>query len=557
MSARPASRGAPAAPIPPLVWALAALALVAWIATLGYRDLIHPDEGRYAEIAREMVASGDWVSPRLNGLLYFEKPALQYWATAIGFELFGANAFAARLWPGLTSAAAVLALWLVAHARLGARAGAIAACALGGSVWWIANGHFLNLDMGLAFFTTLALLGFWHAQRDGASPGQTRAGMWVAWGAIACAVLSKGLIGALLPGAVLAIWSVLARDLGVWRRMHWGSGLAIFFAIAAPWFVVVSARNPDFARFFFVHEHFERFLTTQHRRVGAWWYFVPVLALGAMPWTTLLPGALARALRREPGRFQLNRLMLVWAVFVFAFFSASGSKLPSYILPMFPALAVLLARHVDAMPPAHLSWHAGASAALALAGVAALLVLPDPMARGSSAPRELELAYRDWIVAGLATVAAGALVAVFAARRGAALAAVAALAFASLAGTQVVMLGHQTLAPLKSARVMVESLRGRIDPSAPFYSVGTYDQSLPFYLGRPVTLVAWVDEFATGIRIEPRRQVPTFDAFERLWRAQPGAAALMAREGYERFERAGLPMRVVYRDMHRVVVVRP
>ena len=119
------------------------------------------------------------------------------------------------------------------------------------------------------------------------------------------------------------------------------------------------------------------------------------------------------------------------------------------------------------------------------------------------------------------------------------------------------MLGHQSFAPLKSARTMVESIRDRIDPSAPFYSVETHDQTLPFYLGRPVTLVAWIDEFATGIRIEPGRQVPTVEAFERLWRERPGAAAMMRSERHAEFARTGLPMTVIYRDADRVVVLSP
>lgn len=540
-----------------IAWMLPVLAALLWFCTLGWRDLIHPDEGRYAEIARAMVASGDWITPRLNGILYFEKPALQYWMTAISYELLGINAFAARLWPAASGALAVLALWRVARPRLGERRAAMAAWMLGGSAWWIGNGHFLNLDMGLAAFMTLVLLGFWVAQRDGASPRKARTGMLVAWAAMACAVLSKGLIGAVLPGAVLVVYSVVSRDLSVWRRMHWVGGLAVFFAIATPWFVVVSMRNPDFAHFFFVHEHFERFLTTQHRRTGAWWYFMPVLVLGAMPWTTLLPGALMRGLRRQAGHFQPNRLFLVWAVLIFAFFSVSGSKLPSYILPVFPALALLAAQHADEIGPKRLAWHAWAVAVLTAAVAIALLAAPQLMTRGSAPLDALDLVYRNWIVAGLAVLAAGAASAGAWARAGRADTAIASLALASLIGVQVVMLGHQTFTQVKSAQMMVQAISAQIGADAPFYSVGTYDQSLPFYLGRPVTLVGWVDEFATGMRIEPKLQAPSMDEFGALWRARPGAVAMMTISSFERFTREGLPMQQLYRDAQRVVVRRP
>ena len=122
--------------------------------------------------------------------------------------------------------------------------------------------------------------------------------------------------------------------------------------------VVVSMRNPDFAHFFFIHEHFERFLTTTHRRTGAWWYFLPLLALGMLPWTSLLPGALWRGWQRQAGQFQPGRFLVIWAVLIFLFFSASSSKLPSYILPIFPALALLCAQHLLTLSGRRLSWHA-------------------------------------------------------------------------------------------------------------------------------------------------------------------------------------------------------
>ena len=538
-------------------WLLLGAALALWFGTLGYRHLIHPDEGRYAELAREMLASGDWVTPRLNGILYFEKPALQYWASAASFAAFGLNEFAARLWPGLTAALAVLSLWWVTRRMMGPRVALYAACVLGSSAWWIANGHFLNLDMGLSAFLAIALAGFCHAQRDEASARETLAGMMLTWAAMALAVLSKGLIGIVLPGAALALYSVLARDFAVWRRMHWLKGALLFFAIAAPWFVLVSLRNPDFPEFFFVHEHFDRFLTAGHRRTGSWHYFVDDLLAGMLPWTTLLPGALIAGWRREPGRFQPNRLMLVWAVFIFVFFSASSSKLPSYILPMFPALALLVAQRLDVLPARRLAAHAIAMLVLSITVVAAVAIAPQFLGSKSSAPMAADLRYGEWIVVGAGALGIGCALAIALARARRKTAAVVAMTLASLVGTQLVLLGHQTYAPLKSARTLVETIDGQVAADAPFYSVQTHDQTLPFYLRRPVTLVDWVDEFATGIRIEPHRQIPTLALFEQQWLARPGAAALMRIERFEAYEREGLPMRVIYRDAARVVVVRP
>lgn len=538
------------------VWAFVALAALAWFGTLGYRHLIHPDEGRYAELARHMLVSGDWVTPRLNGILYFEKPVLQYWATAVGFALLGIGEAGARLWPALCGVIGIAAVWVAARRALGATVAAVSASVLGGCAWWILNSHFVNLDTGLACFMALAMLGFWIAQRDDASPREARLGMLAAWASMGLAVLSKGLVGIVLPGAVLVAYTIAARDLSIWRRMRWLEGLAAFLALTAPWFVLVSMRNPEFAHFFFVHEHFQRFTTTQHARTGAWWYFVPILAAGLAPWTTLLPGALLRGWRRQPGRFQANRLFIVWALTIFLFFSASGSKLPSYILPIFPALALLVAQHVAAMPARRLAWHTGAMLVLSIALWVLLYEAPHLFDRSGSLDPEA-LAYRDWLLAGSAALAAAAALATGFARSDRRLASVMALAGGSLVACQLFMLGHQSYAPLKSARTMVEAVRGAVDPAEPFYSIRTHDQTLPFYLGRPVTLVDWTDEFATGLRIEPQLRV-TLEQFESRWqRARPGTAAMMNLREFARLEQAGLPMRVVYRDAGRLVAIRP
>jgi 4-amino-4-deoxy-L-arabinose transferase-like glycosyltransferase len=537
-------------------WLLVGLAVLAWFGTLGWRDLITPDEGRYAELGRQMLASGDWITPRLNGILYFEKPALQYWATAVSFELFGMNAFAARLWPGLTGAFAVLALWWSARRVLGGRAAMYSACVLGSCVWWLGNSHFLSLDMGLSCFLTLALLGFWLAQRDAATPADNRLGMWVAWIAMALAVLSKGLIGIVLPGAALVAYSLVARDLGVWRRMRWGSGPLLFALVAAPWFVAVSARNPDFAHFFFIHEHVERFLTTTHRRPGPWWYFFPILAIGLVPWITLLPGALALGWRRMPGRFQGNRLLLVWAVVIFAFFSVSSSKLSSYILPVFPALALLIGQHIQRLPARRLGWHFAAMIALAAGLAAVLAALTRGWAGTGTRFSPAELDYRDWIMTGLAVIAMFAALGTSLARAGRVGAAVTALSFAGLFGTQLILQGHQTLATEKSSRHLAARIAERMVPDAPVFSVSYYDQTLPFYLGRPVTLVNWVDEFETGLRIEPRLGLPSEEVFAAIWRQLRQGAAVMRPETHQQWREAGLPMIEVYRDPSRVAVIR-
>jgi len=267
---------------------LLALLCVVWFASLGTRSLITPDEGRYATLALEMARSGDWVTPRLNGLLYFEKPVFQYWVGALAFLLLGVSDFAARLWPGLSGFLTLLVTGYTASRLWGREAGVRALAIAASMTWLIGNSHFLTLDAGLTLFLTVTLCAVLLANSS-TDLAARRRWIWLAWAGMAGAVLSKGLVGIAIPGAVLVFVSLWRRDLGLWRGMHWVSGLLIFFVLAAPWFVLVSMRNPAFAQFFFVHEHFARYLTHVHQRTGAWWYYVPLLLAGMLPWTSALP----------------------------------------------------------------------------------------------------------------------------------------------------------------------------------------------------------------------------------------------------------------------------
>ena len=324
------------------IWLLALILAAVWFANLETRKLVRPDEGRYAVVPLEMVRTGDWVTPRQNGLKYFEKPAFQYWATAAAYEVFGVAHWTSRLWPALSGFLGVLLAGFVGARFWGLPTGLLAATVAASSPLYALIAHVNTLDMGVTFFLNLGLLSLMLAQREGGFSSPTggsptgaphnrarRNWMWLAWAALGLAVLSKGLIGAALPAAALIVYTLWSRDWALWKRMHFFSGLLIFFAVTAPWFVVVSLRNPDFFQFFFIHEHFERFLTKAHSRVGPPWYFVPILLAGMLPWTSLMVDAGLRALRREPGNgFQPKRFLLAWSLFVFVFFSASSSKLP-------------------------------------------------------------------------------------------------------------------------------------------------------------------------------------------------------------------------------------
>ena len=303
------------------LWVLLA---VLWFGTLAIRPLYKADESRYAEISREMVASGDWLTPRLNGFKYFEKPPLQYWASAVLFKVFGEHDWVARLWTALLGLAGIALTFYAANRLFGPPIGAYAAAMLAGAPLYVVLGQVNTLDMGVTFFLSAAVFAL----------GLGRP-LWF-WIACALAVLSKGLIGIVLPLGTVALSIMLARDWTLVRRLRPVVGGTLFLLIAAPWFIAVSMANPEFAHFFFVQEHFQRFTTQMHQRVHPWWYFVPVLAAGFAPWLAPLARSALVRLRERSGT---ELLFWCWALVVFVFFSASGSKLPPYIVPIFPALA--------------------------------------------------------------------------------------------------------------------------------------------------------------------------------------------------------------------------
>lgn len=331
-----------------LIAAVVLLAIV-WFGGLEYRGLFQPDEGRYAEISREMLASGDWITPRLNGLKYFEKPPLQYWATATSFALFGEDEWTARLWTAVTGFLGLLFV-VFAGNRVGPpSAGSIAGLVLASSCAYFLSSQYLTMDMGLTFFMSGALLAFLLAHEGG--PPVKRGWMLLAWGAMACAVLTKGLVGIVLPGMALAVYVLVQRDWRLLRELEWGRGLLLFSLLALPWFITVQLRNPEFFDFFVLHEHFARYTLPGHNRPGPWWYFAVVLLVGMMPWTPALAGVVRRSLSARGGsRLEVDRLLLIWIGVVLVFFSFSRSKLPAYILPVLPALALLMGRDVSGAP---------------------------------------------------------------------------------------------------------------------------------------------------------------------------------------------------------------
>jgi len=533
---------------------LAVVTGVIWFALLGYRDLFDPDEGRYAEIPAAMVDSGDWLTPRLNGVKYFEKPALQYWATAAVYTLVGKGNASARLVPALAGYFGALFSALLASRLFGGRAATFAFLFASSSLMWVVMGHVLTLDTLLSAFLLAGMGCLAIAQSGRSEKEHVRGWMLAGWTALALAVLTKGLIGLALPAATVMVYSVWQRDWQIWKHLQLAVGLLLFFALVSPWFIAVSLKNPEFAHFFFIHEHWDRYTSSVHHREGPIYYFVPFLLLGLLPWLLLGLNALLRpSFKWAPetaGSFDPVRLLWSYVAVTFIFFSIGNSKLPAYILPVMPVLAVLAAQKMA--NAGRLGWDRWV---FVLLGVG-ILVLALNVVRLADERFTVQmwLQFKPWLLVagGLFVIAAGA---AFALDRKP-LAACTAASILSLLAFQIMLWGTQSIAAARSSRLVAEAIQRSVPGDTPVFAVGTFPESAVFYLGKTIRIVAYTGELEFGFEQEPQLTTSDLNQFLARWNRLERAAMIIESDKIETIF-PGLTLgKIVYLGPKRAVIVK-
>ncbi len=531
----------------PLICVIAIILALLALSELGTRRLADPDEGRYSEISREMAQSNDFVTPRLNGLKYFEKPPMQYWATAIAFKMFGESEFSARLYTFLSALGCIFIIGYTGGRLYGNDTGISAALALVSSWYFTAFTQIVTLDTGLTFWMTLGVCGFLIAQSI-ANDASRRRWMLIAWAGMAGAVLSKGLIGIVFPSAAIFFYCLTHRDWRLLTRLEWFYGLAIFFAITVPWHVMVSIENPEFPHFYFVHEHFERFFTTVHRREAPWWTFIAITFLGLMPWgLALFPAALngwrntaLRIGKSDGSTFAPLRFVLIFSAFVLFFFSISSSKLPGYILPIFPVLALLIGAYLKDAACKSLAWLMLPTIILALGGA---------YATWKSFP-----ATGSMMIAGLLIWATSTIIAFAMLRKNHKWLGVATMAMATAIMILFAARGFDATSPKKLSYAVAEVINKRMTPETRLYAIKIYDQSLPFYLKRTLTLVEYVDEFEMGQKAEPAKYIAAVKDLPAAWSMPGPAIAIIQPDSVNELKALGFSFEIIYQDQRRVAI---
>jgi 4-amino-4-deoxy-L-arabinose transferase-like glycosyltransferase len=325
----------------PRYWTIGLFIFIAWVlfSNLGVAALIEPDEGRNAEIAREILLLRDWVTPHYDFIARLDKPILFFDLVALSYKVFGISEWSARLPSALTAFGCLSLTYFFSRSLFGRWAAFWSTLILLTSLEFFALSRIVILDMLLTFFLTLALCCFFLGQR-GVERGGRKIQFVLMYAAMGAATLVKGPIGVMLPTAVIVFYLVFTKRWMLVRHMEIPLGISIFLLTAAPWYILVEYRNPGYLHHFFWKENVARFATSQFKHSGSWYYFIMVLSAGFLPWTVMLPTTIANLWKRSLDGERL--FMILWIALPLLGFSLSSSKLPHYILPIFPPLAIVV-----------------------------------------------------------------------------------------------------------------------------------------------------------------------------------------------------------------------
>jgi 4-amino-4-deoxy-L-arabinose transferase-like glycosyltransferase len=526
-----------------------------YFSALGTIPLLEPDEGRYAEIPREMLARGDFVTPHLNGVVYLEKPPLYYWGNAVSMALLGENEFAARCFTALVSVAGILLTYWMGAVLCGWRTGLFSSIVLSTSLYYYIVGRVNTLDMTLA---VCLMLSIFPAFLYLSGKRESRRYLYLSYAAAGMAYLAKGLIGVVSPPAILLCWLVFSRRRRDIVRAVSFPGIAIFLAVALPWTLLVQRENPDFFRFFFVHEQFMRFTTTVHQRVEPFWYFLPVVVGGFVPWIAFLRRIVLSA-RSVAGKF-LERedmaFLLSWILFIFIFFSVSQSKLATYVAPIFPPLAVLFGRGLDIWAD-HEAGAQRCRSPLALAGLLAAVMIFLPSQ--SRHPVDPSAWARVTALPVLLIVVWGA-IPLFLRRVGAERVVLLSFLTLTLFLTSINRPAADYIGSYKSVKAMSEVLSAALRPGDVVAQYRTYKHGIPFYTKRRTVLVEEAGELSYGASRAADRADYFLGAaeFQRLWASEARVFCVFKRDALP-FIREEFPgHRLLYRsDAGILIVNRP
>ena len=507
---------------------------------LGARPLSTPDEARYSEIPREMLVLHDFVTPHLNGVKYFEKPPLFYWIQAASIKLFNPSLgeiaspdkaykfdtalpekpiseWVVRIPNALIALLGCLFLYAAGRLVFGRETGLLSAVILGTNFLYFTLARMVTLDMGLSVFLSSSLLAFLMAIN---SPQSKRRYLcYAAYSFSALAVLTKGLVGVVFPVMIIGLWILLTHQWRLLKQIYLPTGILLFLFIVLPWHVLVQLKNPEFLQFYFIDQQFLRYSTLIAQRYQPDWFFIPILLAGFLPWVVFLFQAIVTSFpkTRQQIREKSNHLfLLLWIGIIFIFFSLSHSKLIPYILPIFPAIALLTGHYLSAQRKQFgIKWGTILLPCiwLALGGLVILWRIVDPVA-------DLPEAGIPFLIVGYSVFLLGSLITAFLNRWHYVKSAFITLTVGSAISFIIFSTGIPRV-DTRSIKPLVEILKPLLRPQDKVFSYANYYQDLPFYLNQRVMTVNVTGELSFGmLHQNTKTWMLSADKFWSLWHSQ-------------------------------------
>lgn len=528
---------------------------------LGTRPLSVPDEGRYAEIPREMLILHDFVTPHLNGIKYFEKPPLFYWLQAGAIKVFNPrivqveralnkskrneylapiSEWTVRLPNAIVALLGCLIVYASGRILFERRAGLLSSIILASSLLYFALARMVTLDMTLSVCLSGSLLAFLVATNQSSSLGR-RFLFYSAYLFAGLAVLTKGLVGIVFPTMIIGLWILLSNQWRLLKQCYLLSGILLFLLIVLPWHILVQARNPEFFQFYFIDQQFLRYSTLIAQRYQPDWFFIPIFIAGFLPWICFLPQAIVSHFPRSWQQFREKNnyiFLLLWVGIIFIFFSFSHSKLIPYILPIFPALALLTGHYLSTYWQRNSDIKWGYIAVplvwLGLGTIGILYIAND-------ASILLSQTAILFLITGYSVFLLNSIMASCFIMRKKSKIAFATLAIGSVISFLIVSMSIPKL-DTRSIKPLVVVLQPLLKPGDKIVAYYDYYQDLPFYLNQRVFAVNVGGELTFGMQHQDTHAWMLKDAnFWPIWNSRGQVYMVTNKEIYQQFKQSKKP----------------
>lgn len=520
---------------------LSILLLAFYCVWLGSYPLFMPDEGRYSAVAREMLFTHDYITPRLDGIPFLDKPILYYWLQASAMKLFGVKEWALRFFPMLLAVINSIVLYICTRTCFNRRTAILTVMILSSMPLYFCGAHYANLDLEVAAFISMSIASFMTGLHLH-SPNR-KYYFYAAYICASLAFLTKGMIGIAFPTMIAGLWILLNWRWDLLKKVYLLKGLLIFTAIVAPWYILEQRANPDFFHFFFVTQQVTRFLSAaDFNNENAWWFYIPVIIVGSFPWSTFSIQALLTAFQQR----HQNRILFfafLWFSVIFIFFSIPHAKTVGYIIAALPPLAIITSFYLDKTwtRANEISFYLFACSNAVIAICLIMLTVKHPF--------DLPTGFDPFLYFAAASFAINATATFIISKKN--LGNFFVLCFLTSSVFLLTITAGATYLNLNTAKPLIETLNQLRQPGDEIINYYKYYQDLTVYLGEPITLVAdwnspnipyrdnWVRELWFGMEMQKDHPWLIDDKkFLDKWKAKKRVFVFVNRNYFNQFKKA-------------------